>query len=46
MAGKRYRRMRLDSIEQFKDATKLYEKFGFRRIENYNQNPIGEAVFY
>jgi hypothetical protein len=38
--------MKLDSIPQFASAMKLYEGYGFKPIENYNGNPIPDAVFY
>jgi GNAT superfamily N-acetyltransferase len=40
-----YRVMRLDSMRRLASAGKLYEKFGFREISPYNQNPQPDAYY-
>ncbi len=40
-----YHYMRLDTFPFMKDAIKLYEKYGFTRIERYNDNPASTAIF-
>ena len=40
-----YRRMRLDTLEWMKDAVRLYESIGFRRISAYYDNPLPSVVY-
>ena len=40
-----YKYMRLDTFPFMKAAIKLYEKYGFEYIENYNGNPAKTALF-
>jgi putative acetyltransferase len=40
-----YRFMRLDTVSSMREAIKLYQLLGFRKIEPYRQNPIEGAIF-
>ncbi|WEK36777.1 MAG: GNAT family N-acetyltransferase [Candidatus Pseudobacter hemicellulosilyticus] len=40
-----YRVMRLDTLERLQPAIRLYERFGFKRIEAYYENPLAEVVY-
>ena len=40
-----YDRMRLDTLSSMREAIRLYESLGFRRIAPYNDNPLPDAVF-
>ena len=40
-----YKYMRLDTFPYMHTAINLYEKYGFRHIEKYNDNPAHNAVF-
>lgn len=40
-----YKTMRLDTLERLQPAIRVYEQFGFRRIEAYCHNPLPNAVF-
>lgn len=40
-----YKHMRLDTFPFMTNAVKLYEKYGFRPIEKYNNNPAESALF-
>lgn len=40
-----YKYMRLDTFPFMNAAIKLYEKYGFEYIENYNGNPAKTALF-
>ena len=40
-----YKYMRLDTFPFMNAAVKLYEKYGFEYIENYNDNPAKTALF-
>jgi GNAT superfamily N-acetyltransferase len=40
-----YARMRLDTLEEMREAQAMYEQLGFRRIEPYRQYPISEVLF-
>ena len=33
----------LDSMKQYKDARKLYERFGFKDCDRYNDNPYADV---
>lgn len=37
--------MRLDTVSKMKDAQKMYEKYGFYRIDQYIENTIEGSVF-
>lgn len=41
-----YRSMRLDSHPSMLKAQELYSRFGFRKIDRYNQNPIPGILFF
>ena len=38
-----YQRIVLDSMSQYDDAIRLYEKFGFKFTERYNDNPYADV---
>ena len=38
-----YKYIVLDSMSQYKDALRLYEKAGFRSIERYNDNTYADV---
>jgi putative acetyltransferase len=40
-----YRRLRLDTIPGMERAQELYERFGFREIAPYTQNPVAGTRF-
>jgi len=40
-----YRRLRLDTIPEMGRAQELYERFGFRDIAAYTENPVAGARF-
>ncbi|WP_419750713.1 GNAT family N-acetyltransferase [Terrisporobacter petrolearius] len=40
-----YKYMRLDTFPFMSSAIKLYEKYGFRIIDRYNDNPAKTAIF-
>jgi ribosomal protein S18 acetylase RimI-like enzyme len=40
-----YQRMRLDTLATLKEAIRLYETMGFKRIAPYNNNDNPIAVF-
>lgn len=40
-----YKKMRLDTVPQMKEAIDLYRSIGFYEIESYRENPI-EGAFY
>ena len=43
-AGARgYKSIVLDSMKQYEDARKLYEEFGFKDTERYNDNPYADV---
>lgn len=41
--GRRYQRVVLDSMSQYSDAIRLYEGYGFKRIERYNDNQYADV---
>jgi len=41
-----YRAMRLDTLSSLKQAMRLYESFGFRKIEPYYENPLADVVYW
>lgn len=43
--SKGYKHMRLDTFPFMKNAVALYEKYGFKPIEKYNNNPAKSAIF-
>ena len=43
---KGYRKIRLDTLPAMASAIHLYEKYGFREIERYNDNPAKDARFF
>ncbi|NEG69869.1 GNAT family N-acetyltransferase [Bifidobacterium choloepi] len=40
-----YKHMRLDTLPSMKSAVRLYERYGFHEIGNYNGNPVKSAIF-
>ena len=38
-----YKRVVLDSMKSYKDARRLYDKYGFKEIESYNDNKFAEV---
>ena len=40
-----YSFMRLDTVPSMKEAIKLYQLLGFKKIEPYRKNPIEGAIF-
>ena len=40
-----YRYMRLDTFPFMKSAIRLYESYGFRFVDRYNDNPAETAIF-
>ena len=38
-----YKRIVLDSMLKYEEAIRLYEKFGFEKIDRYNDNPMAEV---
>jgi len=41
-----YRTMRLDTLEQLREAIGLYESLGFRRISPYYANPLPGVIYW
>ncbi len=41
--AKGYQRVVLDSMSAYIDAFRLYEKYGFKTIERYNDNPYADV---
>lgn len=41
-----YNRMRLDTLNTLKEAMKLYESLGFKRIAPYYDNPLPNVVYW
>src|SRR5208337_576465 len=40
-----YKKMRLDTLAEMREARTLYESLGFKRIEPYYHNPMQGAIF-
>jgi ribosomal protein S18 acetylase RimI-like enzyme len=40
-----YKKMRLDTLAEMREARALYESLGFKRIEPYYHNPMQGAIF-
>jgi len=40
-----YKKMRLDTVPQMKEAIDLYRSIGFYEIESYRENPIEGALY-
>lgn len=40
-----YKKMRLDTLAEMREARTLYESLGFKRIEPYCHNPMQGAIF-
>lgn len=40
-----YRYMLLDTLPQLENALRLYEKYGFRKTECYNDSPVETTIF-
>jgi ribosomal protein S18 acetylase RimI-like enzyme len=40
-----YKKMRLDTLAEMREARTLYESLGFERIEPYYHNPMQGAIF-
>ena len=38
-----FKRILLDSMLKYEDALRLYEKFGFEKIDRYNDNAMAEV---
>ena len=38
-----FKRIVLDSMLKYEEAIRLYEKFGFEKIDRYNDNPMAEV---
>lgn len=38
-----YQRIVLDSMSQYEDALRLYERYGFKKTERYNDNPYADV---
>ena len=38
-----YRRVVLDSMKSYKDARRLYDRYGFKEIDSYNDNAFAEV---
>ena len=38
-----FSRVVLDTMSQYKDASRLYSRFGFTQIERYNDNPFADV---
>jgi ribosomal protein S18 acetylase RimI-like enzyme len=45
-AARGYAVMRLDTLPKLKDATRLYERLGFRRIGAYYPNPLPGVSYW
>ncbi len=41
-----YSRMRLDTLNSLEEAMHLYQKFGFKKIEHYYNNPLPGVIFW
>lgn len=41
-----YEKIFLDTLSTLKSACKLYEKFGFEKIDAYYENPLENVVYY
>lgn len=42
---KKYKYMVLDTLEELKDAIKMYEKYGFYHTEPYYENPLDTVIY-
>lgn len=41
-----YKKIYLDTLSTLENACRLYEKFGFKKIDAYYENPLKNVVYY